>query len=68
VTRRRVRHPRDAHLAEQRQDRARVAALAAQPHRPLGAPDDDRLTDVAVAACVDVGLQQQPHKLAAAAL
>ncbi len=45
-----------------------MAALAAQPHRPLGAPDDDRLTDVAVAACVDVGLQQQPHKLAAAAL
>ena len=45
-----------------------MAALVAQPHRPLGALDDDRLADVAVAACVDVRLQQQPHKLAAAAL
>lgn len=68
VPRRRVAHSGDADLAEQREDGARVAALVAQPHRALGQLGDDRLPDIAITARVDVRLQQNAQKLAAAGL
>jgi hypothetical protein len=38
------------------------------PDGTVGALHEDRLADVAIAAGIDVRLQQQPHQLPAAAL
>ena len=60
---------RDAQLAEQRQHRAGVKPLVGQAQRlPVLTRDDDRLTDVALAAGVHMRLQGQAHQLAGAAL
>src|SRR5450755_3449143 len=63
-----VSHARDADLAEQGHQRPGVQALVSQTHRLLFADQNDRLTDVPVAARVDVRLQREPEDLAAAAL
>jgi hypothetical protein len=54
MPRRSIADPGDANLSEQRQDRAGVAALVAQPHPTLRALNDDRITDVPVPACVEM--------------
>jgi hypothetical protein len=45
-----------------------VHALVRQAQRPVLSRKHDRLADIAIAARVDVGLQGQPHDLAAVTL
>lgn len=58
----------DRDLPEQRHDRSAVHALVSQANRPILADHNDRLTDIAVAASVDVRLQREAQDLTAAAL
>jgi hypothetical protein len=60
-----VTHPADPDLPEQGQHRASVKPLVGEPDGPLVAADHDRLTDVAVAAPIDVRLQLEARDLPA---